>query len=459
MHIVIVWAGGSWISNIAHLLRELGYTNLIAIDSQESQITHALRKRGIQVIIGHGKYQPKADDILIYSEATKESPEVQSAFQLKKEQHFPLKIRNYFEFLGEITKYFRTVGFAGTNGKSSSTSLAIVTGQKLIPELGLWIVGALVPDLNNNSYYLKQEKKSEFRQLFDFIFTGKKLPYDLIKKYYFFLEACEYKRHFLNLDLEYLLITNIELDHTDYYHDFVDYQSAFVQMNQKTKNLTFVLDSFEAPEALSNVKKIPLTHWNLDHIRGKPTDCNASLVAGLFQELDPGLNLEQIAKEMKPFKWIWRRMEFLTTLPTGAKLFSDYGHIASSIQLGYETLKAHFPNHNILAIFQPHQTHRVLLGREDFKKALSAFDQAAIYSLYTAREQLSDFLDEPLFQEQNFQSFPEFWAYFAKEMTADYLDSFQTVQELLSTTDEQTIVVVFTAGDLDYQLRTWLQLC
>lgn len=124
----------------------------------------------------------------------------------------------------------------------------------------------------------------------------------MIKKYYFFLEACEYKRHFLNLDLEYLLITNIELDHTDYYHDFVDYQSAFVQMNQKTKNLTFVLDSFEAPEALSNVKKIPLTHWNLDHIRGKPTDCNASLVAGLFQELDPGLNLEQIAKEMKPFK-------------------------------------------------------------------------------------------------------------------------------------------------------------
>ncbi len=230
------------------------------------------------MIIGHGKYQPKADDILIYSEATKESPEVQSTFQLKKEQHFPLKIRNYFEFLGEITKYFRTVGFAGTNGKSSSTSLAIVTGQKLIPELGLGIVGALVPDLNNTSYYLKKEKKSEFRQLFDFIFTGKQLPYDLIKKYYFFLEACEYKRHFLNLDLEYLLITNLELDHMDYYHDFADYRSAFVQMNQKTKNLTFVLDSFSESD-FSQIKKIPLRSWYLDHIRGKPTDCNASLVA------------------------------------------------------------------------------------------------------------------------------------------------------------------------------------
>ncbi len=458
MHIVIVWAGGSWISNIAHLLRELGYSNLIAIDVQESQITKALRERGISVIIGHGNYQPKADDILIYSEATKESPEVQSAFQLKKEQHFPLKIRNYFEFLGEITKYFRTVGFAGTNGKSSSTSLAIVAGQKLIPELWLGIVGALVPDLNNKSYYLKKEKKSEFRQLFDFIFTGKNLPYDLIKKYYFFLEACEYKRHFLNLDLEYLLITNLELDHTDYYHDFADYRSAFVQMNQKTKNLTFVLDSFSESD-FSQIKKIPLRSWYLDHIRGKPTDCNASLVAGLFQELNPELTLEQIEQEMSPFKWIWRRMEYLAELPSWAKLFSDYGHIASSLQFGYETLKARFPAHKILAIFQPHQTHRVLKGWSDFQAALAPFDQRAIFSIYTAREQLSDFADEPLFQEHNFQSFSDFWAYFAKEMKADYLDSFQAVQELLSTTDEETIVVVFTAGDLDYQLRTWLQLC
>jgi hypothetical protein len=36
---------------------------------------------------------------------------------------------------------------------------------------------------------------------------------------------------------------------------------------------------------------------------------------------------------------------------------------------------------------------------------------------------------------------------------AEYLDTFQQVQELLATPDEKTIVVVFTAGDLDYQLR------
>lgn len=114
--------------------------------------------------------------------------------------------------------------------------MALIAAKKLLPDFGLGIVGALVPDLDNQSYYLEQEKKSEFRQMFDAIFTGKKIPFPLIKKYRFFIEACEYKRHFLHLDLEYLLITNIELDHTDYYTDIKDYCSAFLALATKSRH-------------------------------------------------------------------------------------------------------------------------------------------------------------------------------------------------------------------------------
>lgn len=240
----------------------------------------------------------------MYSEAVKESPEVESAFQLKLENQQPLKIWNYFQFLGEISKYFRTIGFAGTNGKSSSTSLAITTAKKLIPELGLGIVGALVPDLDNKSYYLKQEEKTEFRQLFDAIFTGRNLPYALIKKWYFFVEACEYKRHFLNLDLETLLITNIELDHTDYFHDEEDYVSAYLEMMRKTSRQVLILENLEKKEILTDPKTsvVPIQHFHLDYIWGKHTDQNASLVAALFQLLNPKLSSEQIHQEMKAFK-------------------------------------------------------------------------------------------------------------------------------------------------------------
>ncbi|NOZ43680.1 MAG: hypothetical protein GXP45_00640 [bacterium] len=49
--------------------------------------------------------------------------------------------------MGEVSKYFRTIGVIGTNGKSSTTALALVTAKDLLPEFGLGIVGALVPDL------------------------------------------------------------------------------------------------------------------------------------------------------------------------------------------------------------------------------------------------------------------------------------------------------------------------
>ena len=83
---------------------------------------------------------------MIYTSAAEESIEVQTAKQLKKAEHTPLLIWDYFEFLGEMSKYFKTIGFTGTNGKSSSSALAIFTAKHVLPDFGIGIVGALVPD-------------------------------------------------------------------------------------------------------------------------------------------------------------------------------------------------------------------------------------------------------------------------------------------------------------------------
>lgn len=81
-NIVFVGAGGSWLSNLVWILWDLGFYNLIWIDEQESQITQQLQERWVQ-IFKHWKYQVKPDDAVIYSAATKESPEVLKAFELK----------------------------------------------------------------------------------------------------------------------------------------------------------------------------------------------------------------------------------------------------------------------------------------------------------------------------------------------------------------------------------------
>ena len=94
----------------------------------------------MNVIIGHGKHKIQLGDVVIYSEATAECEEVREARKIMKANKKVMVILNYFQFLGEISKYFTTIGFAGTNGKSSSTALAIHTAKKLLPNFGLGIL-------------------------------------------------------------------------------------------------------------------------------------------------------------------------------------------------------------------------------------------------------------------------------------------------------------------------------
>ena len=77
-----------------------------------------------------------------------------------------------------------------------------------------------------------------------------------------------------------------------------------------------------------------------------------------------------------------------------------------------------YPEKKIIALFQPHQMHRVLVGWDDFYPALAQFDQRAIYQIYAARE---------------------------KEHNAEYLQNFDQVMTFLGQTTPDDILVVFTA--------------
>ncbi len=50
----------------------------------------------------------------------------------------------------------------------------------------------------------------------------------------FAFEACEYKRSFLAYSPDITVITNIDLDHLDYYRDLDDYVSAFSELARQT---------------------------------------------------------------------------------------------------------------------------------------------------------------------------------------------------------------------------------
>jgi UDP-N-acetylmuramate-alanine ligase len=79
-----------------------------------------------------------------------------------------------------------------------------------------------------------------------------------LKKYYFVVEADEFNRHLLLLDVDFVMITNIELDHSDVYHDFYTYLNIFKSFIYKTRYKVFLLELEGSTNVLKEIfhKKI-----------------------------------------------------------------------------------------------------------------------------------------------------------------------------------------------------------
>lgn len=448
----------SWVAGI---LNELGYTNIICIDANQSELTDKLKEKWLKVIIGHGKQKIQLGDVIIYSEATAECEEVLEARKIMKANKKVMVILNYFQFLGEISKYFSTIGFTGTNGKSSSTALAIHTAKKLVPNFGLGILWALVQWFKTQSYVINKQAKPDIKNIFDYIFTGKKLDYTNIKKRSFFVEACEYKRHFLHLDIDYAIITSLELDHTDYYKDMKDYLSAFETFISKVKYKVFLpkglkTNSTSCDNIINSpiVKQVPIKKIAFTHIRGKHNDLNGSLVTELISTISKQTKTK-IHETMKTFGGLRRRMEYLGKNKQGAKIFTDYGHMASSIEFGYLALHQKFPDKKIFGIFQPHQINRIVTWRNDFIHATKEYDKTVIYDIYAARENLQE-LTKRIPALKDITTLKSLGNKFAKACWWIYRDTFTAITKDIESTEKDTIIVIYSAGDIDYQLRNYL---
>lgn len=458
-HIVLIGIGGTGMSGIAGILHELGFTNIIGIDASHSQITDRLEQLGISIIYGHGNYKVQEGDTIIYSEAAVSSPEVIQAKKLTNDYHKTTVVMNYFQFLGEISKYFSTVGIAGSNGKSTTTAMALHTIPHFIWSTALGIVGALVSGLDNKNYFLNSTHKSDIKDIFHYIFQkDKNIDYNIIKKYYFIVEACEYKRHFLHLDLDYTCITNIELDHTDYYQDLDDYTQAFSSLIHNTKYKALMLDNqrnhYPKLKHQEKITRVAQEVINRQYIRGWHNNDNGSLVLALTQVLqDTKQKKENIISHLEKFLGLRRRMENIAMNIQGAKIISDYAHMPSSLDFVSKAIQEHFPGKQLVVILQPHQINRVLRDREEFRHVLQKHTYTAIYTIYAAREQRKS-ISHPLIQKDT--TVEELSKKFADYCHSAYYETPDELITYINNFNDSHIILLATAGDLDYQIRQLL---
>ena len=391
-----------------------------------------MKKKWIKTVIWHWKHQFDEHDIIIYSDAATRSVDWE-----KIENNIKY---SYFDFVWEISKYMKTIAIAGTHWKTTTTAMCIHTFKELnIPNFWLWVVWWLVKDLNYDNYFL--EHWDDMKRIFDKILIWKCDVKDIFKKYYFIIEACEFNNHFLLIDCDYALITNIDWDHKDTFPSIEDYTSTFEKFMHKVRYNII---------QTKNIKN-NLIDLDFQYIFGKHNVENANLVIKLIKSL--WHNTLQDAKiALENFWWIKRRQEYIGQL-WNIKLYSDYAHHPQEIKSVVTSFRANFPDTKLIWIFQPHQIYRLLSFKEEFIKILKQFDCTIIYNIYSVRE--SHLLTEfELYKKNPDTTKEEVWDSIAKSCNWVYVSKIETLIDILN--EKSWIWVLMTAWDLDFNMKKLL---
>jgi UDP-N-acetylmuramate--alanine ligase len=356
--------GGIGISAIARMMLLEGKV-VTGSDRSQSEITEELQSMGAEVYIGQrADNVASGTELVVYTVAiSDDNPELIRARELG------ISLLSYPEVLHEISKNKYTIAVSGTHGKTTTTAMIakILIDSKHEPTV---IVGSLIETGEN--------KRSNF-------IAG--------TSDYFVVEACEYKRSFLNIEPKVLVITNIDMDHLDYYKNIKDIQSAFREMVGKLKVHDYLVCDKNAPnlkevvEAAScNVVHYPLfSHvgFNLKvpgHHNIK--NAQAAFAVSTIVKIDPA----QALLSLNTFSGTWRRFEYRGETAKGAIVYDDYAHHPTEIKATLQGAREMFPRERIIAAFQPHLFSRTKQLLDDFAKSFNDADEVVLAPIYAARE-------------------------------------------------------------------------
>mgnify|MGYP001610449513 CR=1 FL=1 len=347
--------GGIGISAIARMFlypersRGVARIKVSGSDTAESEVMAELRKVGVQVTIGQRAENIPADcDLVIYTIAVPlENPEFAEA------KRRGVLLLSYPEALGVISKEKFTIAISGTHGKTTTTAMI----ARILMDAGL------DPTVIVGSFLLDGK--------------GGRTNFIAGKSKYLVVEACEYRRSFLNLSPKILVITNIDADHLDYYKDLDDIRNAFAELVAKVPKDGVVIT--EKEYGLIVLKKnfalkIPGKH-NLQNAR-----------AALCAARALGISDEVSLRSLAAFRGTWRRFEYRGRAQNGALVYDDYGHHPTEIEATLQGAREAFPTQRIVVVFQPHLYSRTKDHLAAFGQCFARADAVVLLPIYPARE-------------------------------------------------------------------------
>lgn len=412
-NIHMVGIGGIGMSGLAQLLVQQG-KQVSGSDREESPTTEMLARKGINVVIGQGADNVAPDtDLVIYSDAVyADNPERMRAADMGIPQY------SYFEALGEVSRSMRTIAVAGTHGKTTTTGmLAKILSDAAVEPTA--IVGSIVRDFESN--YLPGRP-------------------DL-----FVVEACEYRDHILKLSPEILVVTNIELDHTDYFPDLVSLQETFRIASEKVPAYGYIITNPNNPNIAPVLQKVSArvidytqVHTPELQLIGEFNRENAQAAKAAALAAFPDLDEQALNESLSSYRGAWRRFEYRGKTPSGAIVYDDYAHHPTAILKTIEAARDRFPGKKIVVAFHPHLYSRTKSLMNEFAEALATADSAIIAPIYAAREILDPEVTNNAVAE------------LSRSLGGDViaLDSFDEIRGRLLQEGEDALIITMGAGDI-----------
>ncbi len=355
--------GGIGLSAYAAMQNANGH-KVLGSDRTESELLNDLRSQGISISLNQdGTYIPEDVELFVFTEAMpKDAPEMVRARELG------VKMQNYFEALGDLSRDYKIIAVCGTHGKSSTVAMAarVLIDAGVDPSV---VVGTKLHELDGRNWRRGQSD-------------------------YFLLEACEYRGSFLSLSPDIVLMTNADGDHFDAFESVKVYQETFVEFLNKLTGDGVVITHMNDPDCVRIIRDAKKKAVDIDSVPlpelgvpGKHMRENAQLVIGMSGVI--GIDEDQVLNSLKKYSGCWRRMEVVGTYE-GATVIDDYAHHPREISATIQSALEAYPDKRILCVFQPHIHDRTLKLYEDFKKCFKGAHELVITDVYDARSDVEN---------------------------------------------------------------------
>ncbi len=349
---------------LAILLNDLG-NEVSGCDLEKHFFTeNGLIERNIKIQSFENASIPNDSTVIIGNAFLEDFPLVKQA-----RSNNSVKCYRYHEFVGVFMNDYKSICVAGSHGKTTTTG----------------ILSAMMSAYDKTGYLIGDG-------------TGK------IEKdtKYFCVEADEFRRHFLQYHPEYAIITNIEIDHVDYFKDEDDYQEAYEQFIKLVKNKILI---FGDDEKTSKIKPNSKLIWygekdsndlqarniietttditfdlyyknefkykfNIPFV-GRHLLWNALGVIGIG--MLENIPYEIIEEGLNNFKGVKRR--FVIEHHLDNIFVDDYAHHPTEVSITIDAARKRFPDKKLIAIFKPHRVSRVFKFAKEFAQALDKADE------------------------------------------------------------------------------------